>query len=203
MTRSRKLLAIGQRKRNESGLSIPRRVPDAQHGVMRTVRGAIVASLAAGSLLVACSSSSSDAGGSSAGNPSVSPGAVALQQYLDAVNQLCDGLLPKVIRVTNGGSLDIPLKQFFKQLPAHQRLRGNFDRDLAKIPVPPAAKDAAAALADYLAFANQLDAKRLRAARKGPAAYRREIRSELRSAADDPSIAARNTAGFHDSCDAR
>lgn len=108
-----------------------------------------------------------------------------------------------MIRVTNGGSLDIPLKQFFEQLPAHQRLRDDFDRDLATIPVPPAAKDAAGALADYIKFANRLDAKRLAAARQGAVAYRREIRAELQSADDDPSIAARTAAGFHDSCNAR
>ena len=126
-----------------------------------------------------------------------------MQRYLDSVNRLCDVLEPKVISVTDGGSLDIPLKQFFEQLPAHQRLRDNFDRDLAKIPVPPEAKDAAAALADYIRFANELDARRLRAARQGRAAYQREIRAELKSAADDPSIAERDAAGFHESCNAR
>lgn len=126
-----------------------------------------------------------------------------MQQYVDAVNQLCDALLPKVIRVTHGGSLDIPLKQFFKQLPAHQRLRDNFDRDLARIPVPPAAQSAATALDNYIKFANKLDAKRLAAARQGAAAYRREIHAETQSADDDPSIAARTAAGFHDSCNAR
>lgn len=119
------------------------------------------------------------------------------------MNQLCDALLPKILKVTHGGSLDIPLKQFFKQLPAHQRLRDDFDRDLAKIPVPPAAKQAAAALAEYIKFANELDARRLSAARKGPAAYQREIQAEMRSASGDPSIAARNAAGFSDSCNAR
>ena len=126
-----------------------------------------------------------------------------MQQYLDAVNQLCDALLPKVLKVTDGGRIDIPLNQFFKQLPAHQRLRDNFDRDLAKIAVPPAAKNAAAALADYIRYADQLDAKRLKAARQGPAAYRREIDAELNAAADDPSIAARDAAGFSESCNAR
>jgi len=126
-----------------------------------------------------------------------------VQQYVDAVNQLCDELLPKVIRVTNGGSLDIPLKQFFKQLPAHQQLRDDFDRDLAKIPVPAAAQSAATALDNYIKFANKLDAKRLAAARQGAAAYGREIHAEMQSADDDPSIAARTAAGFHDSCNAR
>jgi hypothetical protein len=148
-------------------------------------------------------SSAGPTGSSSAAGSSADPGAAAVQRYLAAVNHLCDELLPKVIKVTNGGSFDIPRKQFFKQLPAHQRLRDNFDRDLANIPVPPAAKDAAAALANYIAFANKLDAKRLAAARQGDAAYRREIRAELKSAADDPSIAARDAAGFAESCNAR
>ena len=41
---------------------------------------------------------------------------------------LCDALLPKVVAVTKGGSLDIPLKDFFAQLPAHAKLRSYFDR---------------------------------------------------------------------------
>src|SRR4051794_30912996 len=82
-------------------------------------------------LLCGCSSSgtashSSPAAvaGSSHRTPiGVDTGKAAVQQYLTAVNKLCDDLLPKVIAVTNGGSLDIPLKDFFAQLPAHQRLR--------------------------------------------------------------------------------
>jgi hypothetical protein len=152
-------------------------------------------------VVAGCSSTTSEPGGASTSGPP--PSAAAVQEYLDAVNQLCDALLPKVVEVTGGGRLDIPLKQFFEQLPAHQRLRDGFDRDLAKIPVPPAAKDEATALANYIRFANELDAKRLRAARQGAAAYHREIAAELRSAADDPSIAARTAAGFNESCNAR
>lgn len=127
----------------------------------------------------------------------------AVQTYLDAVNRLCDTLLPKVIAVTNGGSLDIPLKDFFKQLSAHAKLRSDFDRDLARIPVPAAARTKADRLRAYVDFANELDANRLAAANQGPAAYASEIRAELRSAASDPTITARNAAGFHDSCSAR
>ncbi len=119
------------------------------------------------------------------------------------MNKLCDALLPKVIAVTNGGSLDIPLKDFLAQLPAHRKLRSDFDRDLARVPVPPEAKDQADALKAYIRFANQLDAKRLAAAKQGPAVYAKEIRAEMIYAPTDPTIAARNAAGFHDSCDAR
>jgi hypothetical protein len=126
-----------------------------------------------------------------------------VQAYLEAVNKLCDALLPKVIAVTNGGSLDIPLKDFLAQLPAHTKLRTDFDKQLALIPVPPKAKDKADAFAAYIRFANQLDAKRLEAARLGATAYAKEIKAELASAANDPSIAARNAAGFNESCDAR
>ena len=171
---------------------------------MASVRTALAACVAAGALAVGCSSSSPEPGSAGPTSaPSADPSAAAVQQYLDEVNHLCEVLLPKVLKVTDGGRLDIPLKQFFKQLPAHQRLRDDFDRDLAKITVPPAAKDAAAALADYIKYANQLDAKRLTAARQGPAAYQREIHAELNSAADDPSIAARDAAGFSESCNAR
>ena len=176
----------------------------AQHDRMASLRTALAACVAVGALAADCSSSTSTpAGAPPPTTPSAAGDAAALQRYLDAVNQLCDALLPKVVRVTHGGSLDIPRKEFFEQLPAHQRLRDDFDRDLARIPVPPAAKDAAAALAGYIAFANELDARRLAAARQSATAYRREIRAELRSAADDPSIAARDAAGFHESCNAR
>jgi hypothetical protein len=151
-------------------------------------------------LVVGCSASSDpgqDATGPTASGPS------AVQRYLDAVNALCDELLPKVVAVTNGGSFDIPRGQFFAQLPEHQRLRDEFDHDLALIPVPAAARDEAAALDAYVRFANELDGRRLAAARAGPSAYQREIRRELRTAADDPSIAARTAAGFHESCNAR
>lgn len=159
--------------------------------------------------LAACSSGTAHEGPASPSSSptstptaSADPSAAAVQQYLDAVNALCDALLPKVVAVTGGGSLDIPLDQFLKQLPAHQQLRDGFDRDLAKIPVPPAAASQAAALQAYIRYANRLDASRLRAARQGQAAYQREIAAES-DAADDPSIAARDAAGFHDSCNAR
>ncbi len=127
----------------------------------------------------------------------------AVQAYLDAVNKLCDALLPKVMALPSGGNLDVPLQQFLAQLPAHTKLLSDFDQDLAKVPVTAAAASKAAAFNAYLRFANQLDAKRLAAARQGQAAYAKEIQSEQASAANDPSIAARNAAGFHESCDAR
>ena len=126
----------------------------------------------------------------------------AVQQYLNAVNALCDGLEQK-INTLNGGQFDIPLKDFLAQLPQHTKLRDDFDRQLAAIAVPPAAAAKARALAAYIAFANKLDAARLRAARQGAAAYQREIDAEQKSAASDPSIAARDAAGFSESCNAR
>jgi hypothetical protein len=126
----------------------------------------------------------------------------AVQQYLNAVNALCDGLEQK-INALNGGQFDIPLKEFLAQLPQHIKLRDDFDRQLAAIVVPQAAAAKARALAAYIAFANKLDAARLRAARQGAAAYQREIDAEQKSAASDPSITARDAAGFSESCNAR
>jgi hypothetical protein len=168
---------------------------------VRARRWQLLAITVVGMSAVACSSGSSPHAGSS--SPSASTRSVASAQgYLDAVNALCDALLPKVIAVTNGGSFDIPLKDFFAQLPAHTRLREDFDRQLARIPVPAAAKDEAAVLAAYIRFANELDARRLAAAEQGAAAYAKEIAAEA-DAGNDPTIAARNAAGFHDSCNAR
>jgi len=152
---------------------------------------------------------SSSAGAPSPAAPSLaSPpasagaGAAAVQQYVDAVNRLCDALLPKVIAVTHGGSLDIPVKAYLAQQPAHQKLLADFDRKLARVPVPAAARRQAATFAAYVRFADRLDAKRLAAARKGAAAYAAEIRAEA-NVEDAPAITARNAAGFAPSCDAR
>jgi hypothetical protein len=79
--------------------------------------------------------------------------------------------------------------------PAHQaarRLRPPSRRDRRA----EAAAAKAQALVTYIAFANKLDAARLRAARQGAAAYQREIDAEKKSAASDPSIAALDAAGF-------
>jgi hypothetical protein len=138
------------------------------------------------------------------GPVSVSPSSSsdAVQRYVSAVDALCDGLEQKIIAL-NGGQFDIPLKDFVAQLPQHTKLRDDFDRQLAAIVVPQAAAAKARALAAYIAFANKIDAARLRAARLGAAAYQREIDAEQKSAASDPSIAARDAAGFSQSCNAR
>jgi hypothetical protein len=163
--------------------------------------GAIAIAASSCVLVAACSSTQhSEIPGPAPASPSSSSDAV--QQYLNAVNALCDGLEQKIIAL-NGGQFDIPLKDFLAQLPQHTKLRDDFDRQLAAIVVPQAAATNARALADYIAFANKLDAARLRAARQGAAAYQREIRAEPKSAASDPSIAALDAAGFSGSCTAR
>jgi hypothetical protein len=151
-------------------------------------------------LVVACSSAEHSAVPGPVAVSSCSSDAV--QQYLKAVDALCDRLEQKVIAL-NGGKFDIPLKDFLAQLPRHTKLRDDFDRQPAAIVVPQAAAAKARALAAYIAFANKLDAARLRAARQGAAAYQREIDAEQKSAASDPSIAARDAAGFSQSCNAR
>jgi hypothetical protein len=151
-------------------------------------------------LVAACSST----GHSAVPGPtpvSSSSSSDAVQQYLNAVNTLCDGLEQKIIAL-NGGQFDIPLKDFLAQLPQHTKLLADFDNQLAAIVVPQAAAAKARALAAYIAFADKLDTARLRAARQGAAAYQREIDTE-KSAASDPSIAARDAAGFSQSCNAR
>jgi len=154
----------------------------------------------AGVLAAACSSSAPRP--ATGPGPAPPGGSAAVQQYLTAVNSLCDGLEQK-INVLNGGQFDIPLKDYLAQLPQHTKLLDDFDRQLAAIVVPPAAAAKARALAAYIAFADKLDAARLRAARQGAAAYQREINAEQTSAASDPSIAARDAAGFSESCNAR
>jgi hypothetical protein len=158
-------------------------------------------------LLAACSPAAhSPAGHSStptpAPVPSSSSSSDAVPNYLNAVNTLCDGLEQKIVAL-NGGKFDIPLKDYLAQLPRHTKLIDDFDHQLAAIDVPQAAQAKARALAAYIVFADKLDAARLRTARQGAAAYRREIDAEKKTAASDPSIAALGTAGFSQSCTAR
>jgi len=166
-------------------------------GQMRAIAIAAIS----GVLIAACSSTAHSAGPGPVPVSSSSK-SDAVQQYLNAVNALCDRLEQKIIAL-NGGQFDIPLKDFLAQLPQHIKLRDDFDRQLAAIAVPQAAAAKARALAAYIAFANKLDAARLRAARHGAVAYQREIDAEQMSAASNPSIAARDAAGFSGSCNAR
>jgi hypothetical protein len=163
--------------------------------------GAVAVAAVSCALITACSSTGHPAApGPAPVSPSSSSGAV--QQYLNAVNALCDGLEQKITAL-NGGQFDIPLKNFLAQLPQHTKLLHDFDRQLAVIAVPQAGAAKARALATYITFANKLDAARLRAARQGAATYRREIAAEQKSAASDPSIAGLGAAGFSQSCQAR
>jgi len=169
-------------------------------GRMRAVAVAVAVSSCV--LVAACSPAHHPAAPAPVPVTSPGSGSDAVPQYLNAVNALCDGLAQKITAL-NGGKFDIPLKDFLAQLPRHTKLRDDFDRQLAAIVVPPAAAAKARALATYIAFANKLDAARLRAARHGAAAYRREIDAEKKSAASDPSIAGLSAAGFSESCQAR
>jgi hypothetical protein len=167
-------------------------------------RVAAVVTMAA--LLVAgCSGStaSSHANGEAhTATPSAAETASAKQRYLDRVNALCDALLPQVIRVTHGGSIDVPARQYLRDWPAHRRVLAAFDASVADVPVPPAAAPAARAMRHYVEFADTLDSTRLEAAQRGERAWQREVAAEA-DVESAPSIAARNAAGFAASCDAR
>jgi hypothetical protein len=166
--------------------------------ITRLLVGSVVLSAALGG----CSSSGpspaptapSGAGSTAAADPA--------QAYLDAVNALCDALLPEIVTVTDGGSIDVPAREYLATWPAHKRLLAGFDAHVAAIPVPAAAEGKAAALTAYVRFADQLDAARLAAAHKGPAAYAREVRSES-DVENDPTIVALAAASFNNSCTAR
>ena len=163
---------------------------------MTSARTRLTALVVAGTFFVACACSSSTGGAAHTTSASTPPdsASTAVQNYVDAVNQLCDALLPKVIAVTHGGSLDVPVKDYLAQQPAHAKL--------AAVPIPPTAVDKATVFAAYVYYADQLDAKRLAAAKRGTVAYAAEIKVE-EAAPTDPSVTARNAAGFHASCDAR
>jgi hypothetical protein len=133
---------------------------------------------------------------------STTAGGDSAQAYLDAVNALCDKLLPEVVKVTHGGSIDVPVRKYLASWPAHKRLLAQFDTELAAVSVPAAARSKAAAFAAYVRFADRLDAARLKAAHRGQAAYAKEVQAES-GAADDPTITALTAAGFNESCTAR
>jgi hypothetical protein len=170
-------------------------------GTARWLVGAIALSAAIGGCSSAGSSPAAPAGTAPSG-AAPSPVADPAQAYLDAVNALCDALLPKIVTVTHGGSINVPARQYLASWPAHNRLLTGFDAHVATIPVPAAAQDKAAALTAYVHFADQLDAARLAAAHKGRAAYAKEVRAES-GAENDPRITALSAAGFNDSCTAR
>jgi hypothetical protein len=165
---------------------------------------ALVAAGAVVLLVDGCSDSSAPADSTTptASAPATTSGAGSPQQYLGTVNALCDKLLPKVIRVTHGGSMDISAKQYLSDWPAHRRVLTAFDTSLTAVPVPAAARPAATAMRHYVAFADRLDAARLKAAKQGETAWRREVASEA-NVESDPAITARTAAGFAASCDAR
>ena len=154
--------------------------------------------------LVGCSSSgSAPAPTGTTPNDSANTAAIdQIQTYLDAVNARCDALLPKIVRATHGGSIDVPVRAYLATWPAHKQLLAGFDSQVAAIPVPVAARSKAATLAAYVRFADRLDAARLAAAKEGQAAYRNEVRSES-GVENDPAITALTTAGFNTSCTAR
>jgi nitrous oxide reductase accessory protein NosL len=167
----------------------------------RTIRplvGAVVLSAA----LAGCSSSGPSPASTAPSGVASTAAADPAQVYVDAVNALCDALLPKIVTVTHGGSIDVPAREYLATWPAHKRLLEGFDAHVATITVPSAAAGKAAALSAYVRFADQLDAARLAAAQKGRAAYAKEVRSES-GVENDPTIAALAAAGFNDSCTAR
>jgi nitrous oxide reductase accessory protein NosL len=164
----------------------------------RRLIGTVVLSAA----LAGCSSSGPSPASTAPSGVASTAAADPAHVYLDAVNALCDALLPKIVTVTHGGSIDVPARAYLATWPAHKRLLDGFDAHVATIPVPAAAQGKAAALTAYVGFADQLDAARLAAAQKGRAAYAKEVQSES-AVENDPTIAALADAGFNDSCTAR
>jgi hypothetical protein len=155
--------------------------------------------------LVGCSSGSDSAGRP---EPQRSPAATAptedtaKQAYLDAVNALCDDLLPQVVKATHGGSTDVPAAEWVRTWPAHKALLDGFDADLAQVTVPPSAADAAQVMAGYVVWATGVDDRRIAAARQGESAWRAEVAAEA-DITSAPELLALAPAGFADSCQAR
>jgi hypothetical protein len=135
----------------------------------------------------------------SAATPVVDPGR---QAYLDTVNALCDALLPKVVKATDGGSTDVPASKWVATWPDHKALLDGFDADLAKVVVPPAAKKSAQVMAEYVVWATGVDDRRIKAAKQGEKAWQEELTAEA-GIANEPALQALAPAGFAESCQAR
>ena len=166
----------------------------------------LLAAAGTAALLVGCSSS--DDSGEAGPGPTTSftqsspTDDVARRGYLDAVNALCDALLPKVVDATGGGSIDVPAADWVRTWPAHKALLDGFDADLAKLTVPEEAADAAQVMADYVGWATGVDGRRIDAARQGEAAWQAEVAAEA-DITEAPALRALGPAGFNDSCQAR
>ena len=173
-----------------------------QNRQVRSMAGDLRCLVAVGTAIVLVGGCSQSDAPTSSSTPTSAVAATEKQHYLDTVNGLCDKLLANVLEVTQGGSLDIPAGQYLKDWPAHEEVLAGFDRSLAAVPVPTAAASAAAAMRDYMKFADELDAARLKAAKRGERAWRREVGAEA-DAESNPAIVARTAAGFASSCDAR
>ena len=97
----------------------------------------------------------------------------------------------------------IPRSRSYAEEPAHAKARDQFDAALAQVDVPAAAAHQHAALADYLRFANRIDAARAAAARRGQQAFDAEITHERTVDLTSSVITALEAAGFNESCTAR
>jgi hypothetical protein len=122
-----------------------------------------------------------------------------VQQYLNAVHALCDGLEQKITAL-NGGQFDISLKDFLAQLPpAHQaarRLRSPARRGRR---TPGCSRQSTGTCRLH-----RIRQQTRRGATAGPLGrVLPRISAEQKSAASDPSTAARDAAGFSESCNAR
>jgi hypothetical protein len=160
-----------------------------------------VVALGTAALLVGgCSKSEAPTASSSPTSASSKPS--KQQQFVDSVNGLCDALLPDVMRATHGGSIDIPATQYLHDWPAHRAVLVAFDKLVAALPLPVGAETEADAWYRYTKFADRLDAARLKAAKQGEAAWRREVAAEA-NVENDPTITALKAAGYADSCEAR
>jgi hypothetical protein len=167
----------------------------------RTTRR-LIGAVALSAALAGCSSPGGSQAGTSPSSTASHSAAPSADAYLEAVNALCDALLPKVVTVTHGGSIDVPVHEYLATWPAHKRLLDGFDAHLATVDVPAAAQGKSAALAAYVRFADRFDAARLAAAHKGQNAYAKEVQSES-GVENDPTISALAAAGFNESCTAR
>ncbi len=136
--------------------------------------------------------------------PSATPAGPTAASYVAAVNALCDQLLPKILKVTDGGDpAGFTVAQFKAHVAAHAALERDFDSKFAALAVPPGARSANAAMRAYIAYANRLDARRLAAANRGQTAFVAEVNAEVAEYEASAVKQERDAAGFDAACDAR
>jgi hypothetical protein len=127
--------------------------------------------------------------------------------YVETINKLCSKTKSDVVEIVPSGySAATSVAVLLKQAPGLRKIYRAFDRQLAKVAVPPAGKTAAAAMRGYVATSDATKRKAIAAATKSQGSYRAEYNRQLiywGSGAGAAVLAKRDAAGISQDCNYR